>query len=249
MRILWLTNQKQMRMCIRAATKGLEMKSMSKKIRALRVSLGGIAQWELGKKIDVPQATVSKWEADKQQPDAANSKKLADLAGQTLEEWLGMPSLEISTGGRRLAVIGAVEAGTWIEETEWSEEDRYELGVPLPARWAGVPVHGLEVRGDSMNLLYPNESIVWVVPLSYSPGSPKDGDIVVAVHRGQDGTYERTLKEFRRGPDGQKWLWPKSTSPEHQAPVSFSGKKTDEVVVVGCVISAYVSAPNFTPRA
>lgn len=225
--------------------KGRKMANMSKKIKTLRTSLG-LTQPEFGARVrpedPVPQSTVSKWELGKQSPDIENARAIANLAGMSVEEWSELPNSAVTPAtGRRLPVIGAVQAGEWLEATEWDEDDRYEVAAPLPAAWANVPMHALEVRGESFNRVYPNGSIVYVAPLEYVPGAPKSGDVVVAVRRDNDGTHEVTLKEFVVE-GGQKWLWPRSYSPEFQAPLGFVGgtKKTAEVRIAGVVITGMV---------
>jgi SOS-response transcriptional repressor LexA len=247
MRIVLLTLYKNMRMCMlrHPSSEGRKMTNMSKKIKALRISLG-LTQPEFGKKLHpedpVPQSTVSKWEKNKQNPDVENSRLIAALAGMTFEEWTELPNSAVTPAmGRRIPVIGAVQAGEWLEAVEWAEDDRYEVSAPLPAAWANVPMHALEVRGDSFNKVYPNGSIVYVAPIEYVPGAPKSGDVVVAVRRDEDGAHEITLKEYVVE-GGQKWLLPRSHSLEFQTPLSFVGgnKKTAEVRIAGVVITGMV---------
>lgn len=59
------------------------------RIRALRDKLG-ITQPELARRVGADPSLVSKWEAGKQAPNARRMARLADLAGTTISEFMGM---------------------------------------------------------------------------------------------------------------------------------------------------------------
>jgi hypothetical protein len=56
---------------------------------------------------------------------------------------------------------------------------------------------------------------------------------------------EATLKEYVVDEKGVAWLWPRSTHPEHQQPISYAGDGVEEVVVVGIVVGAYIMEDIF----
>lgn len=225
------------------------MKPMARKILILRNSLG-LIQRELGERLGVPQGTVSNWENGKQQPSSEHVVALAELAGVSVQDFLGMPtSGSLPASGRIVSVIGAVRAGAWVDQVEWPEGDRYSTMVTLADEFMTLPMHCLEVEGDSMNRYYPDGSRIFAVPLEAMPGGVKSGMIVVVVRKGMDGTYERTLKEFVVDSDGKKWLWPRSTSPEHQAPISYiKGGRTESVTIAAVVVYGMVRAPGMPSR-
>lgn len=69
------------------------MGSIAEKIKELRTRLG-MSQADLAKRIgDVDQTTVSKWERGRSDPNVDRTAKLAELAGQTLDEWIGLKSV------------------------------------------------------------------------------------------------------------------------------------------------------------
>lgn len=213
------------------------MPDYGKKIKALRLSLGD-TQEKFGKRIGVGQGRVGSWEKYGQRPSMEHAAKIGALMGQTAEQFLELEaSIAEPARGARVPVVGQIAAGDWLESPEWAKDDWQYLDVRLPAKYENVPVHGLFVRGDSFNMVYPDGSYVFVVPLKHSAGSPKHGDVVVAVRRDEDGTFETTLKEVVIN-GNHKWLWPRSTSPEHQMPLRFTGgsKRTAEVTIEGVVI-------------
>lgn len=124
----------------------------------------------------------------------------------------------------QVAVRGEVQAGVWREAVEWSEEDRFFVTVPTDARYPGMPRFGLLVRGNSMNKLYPEGTIVMVIRLNDLAREPKPGERVVVLRRDQTtGEFEATLKEYDIDAQGRRLLWPRSYDPEFQVPIILAG--------------------------
>lgn len=221
------------------------MKSIAKKIIDLRLALG-LKQAELGAKIGVPQSTVSKWERELQRPDFENITKLAALADMSPEQFVGIGA---PTGnpinGRRIKVMGELAAGSFREAIEYAEDEQYDVSVMLPDDMAGLPLQGFVIKGPSMDKYYPDGSIVYVAPIHSLPSAPQSGDRVMVMRRDKHGMTEATVKEYEVDSDGKKWLWPRSSHPEHQAPVNYMGKKrgdVEEVAITGVVMAALVFA-------
>lgn len=223
------------------ALEGIEMRSLAKKIKDLRISKG-MRQHELAKKIGASQGSVSKWERGKDSPDRENLMRLAALEGVSVNEFMGLTDSR-QIGGRRVHVVGELAAGAWLEAVAWPEQDQYEVSVALPEDLSGTPLEGYVVRGNSMNKLYPDGSIVYVTPLRSARGGASSGDIVMVMRTDSSGMVEGTVKEYVVDENGKKWLWPKSSAPEHQAPLSLDAEKqgsTLDVIITGVVVAALV---------
>lgn len=229
------------------------MKKIGWKIKNLRVELG-LTQAELGRDVakvvgkeePFPQATVAKWENDKQYPRTEALDGLAKIAGVTKLQFAGIEGLPISElPGRAVDVVTRVQAGAWRPAAEWDESDRYPVPAILPKAWDNIPIHAAEVEGGSMNTYYPDGSIVFVAPLDYVPGGLKNGQHVIVVKQ-EHGEYEVTLKEYVVDESGNKWLWPRSTLPEHQAPLQFNRKS--QLEIRGVVVGAMITAPGVGAR-
>jgi hypothetical protein len=135
-------------------------------------------------------------------------------------------------------VKGVVEAGAFREVVEWDQSSWYAIDIPVPARFRKM-AEALEVRGPSMNLDYPDGSIVtWVETLNSRPPAHLDHVIVYAYRR--DGTIEATVKELRVI-DGKRWLWPRSDHPAHQAPIEVDapGEEIESIEIKGLVLGGY----------
>lgn len=135
-------------------------------------------------------------------------------------------------------VIGVVEAGTFREAVEWDTSLWYSVDVPVEERFQRK-AKALEVRGPSMNLEYPERSLVlWVSMLDFR--APRHEDHVIVYRHMRDGKIEATVKELRVT-DGKRWLWPRSSDPQHQTPVEIEdpGEDVESIEIVGIVIGGY----------
>ena len=75
---------------------------------------------------------------------------------------------------------------------------------------------GVEVRGDSMDLDYPEGSILVCLPLHEFPRALRSGDHVI-VERHENSTVETTVKEIQKGPDLELYLVPRSKNPRYNS--------------------------------
>lgn len=138
----------------------------------------------------------------------------------------------------QIIVRGAVQAGHWVEASEWHHDDRYSVPVPDDPRFPGVERFGLEVRGPSMNRVYPEGTILVCVHRNDWASPPKVGQRVIVERRKPDGLVEATVKELRED-GGKLWLWPNSTHPEHQAPILLDDGQADSIEIMAVVTGSY----------
>ena len=91
-----------------------------------------------------------------------------------------------------------------------------------------------------MDLEYkPGSVVIWVDFLDFRPPRHED-HVIVYSHRG-DGSIEATVKELRVDEDGKRWLWPRSSRPEHQLPIDLDNPpdEIESVEIKGIVIGDY----------
>lgn len=221
--------------------------NLADKIRRLRESLG-LTQAEFARLLKIEdQSTISKWERGKQEPNSERNARLAELAGVSVGEWLGIKPerpREV-TPVKRLPlrtyrVIGEVRAGDWKEAIEWPHDDQWEVTVSVHPELPELPMKGFLVRGNSMNQYYPDGSLVFVASTISNGLRPRHGNKVLVSRRNADGLYEATIKEYVVKEDGTVWLWPRSYDPEHQAPIPFVSSDTEEVTVTGVVMASFI---------
>lgn len=136
-------------------------------------------------------------------------------------------------------VSGSVEAGAFHEAVEWDRSRWFSVDVPVPERFRRR-AKALEVRGNSMDLEYkPGAIVVWVDFLDFRPPRHED-HVIVYAHR-KDGAVEATVKELRIDENGRRWLWPRSTRPEHQQPIDVdtAGEDMVSIEIKGIVVGDY----------
>lgn len=136
-------------------------------------------------------------------------------------------------------VKGHVEAGEFREAIEWDRSEWYSVDVPLGDRFRGK-AKALEVRGGSMNQLFPEGSVViWVECLDFRAAKPND--IVVVYSYKSDDTIEATVKRLVES-RGELWLQPESLDPDYSAVrVSAPGEDISHVEIRGIVIGSYTN--------
>ncbi len=214
------------------------MEDIAKKVKELREQLG-LNQVEFAARLDEDQSKISKWERGKQRPNAESAAKLAALAGQSMAEWWGVTPIRANDiSAPTVRVVGELQAGAWREAVEWPHDDQWEMPVPRDPSKPMRPLQGFVVRGNSVNKLYPDGSLVFVASTIGNGIAPKSGDMVLVQRQNRNGLIEATLKEFVVGDDGIKWLWPRSTDPEHQTPIQYASTDAEEVVITGVVDTA-----------
>ncbi len=137
-----------------------------------------------------------------------------------------------------IMVTGHIEAGEFQDAVEWDQSRWYAVDVPIPARFR-KKAKALQVRGPSMNMEYPDGSIVvWVDQLDFRAAQNEDHVIVYSYSK--DDTIEATVKELRIT-DGRQWLWPRSHDPEHQQPVEITNpaEHVTRIEIQGIVLGGY----------
>lgn len=119
-----------------------------------------------------------------------------------------------------IQVVGEVAAGVFKDALELPHDERYAVHVPTSSAYAHLPLQGLLVRGPSMDLLYPERTVLVVVPVVHLGEGfmPRNGQRVIVQRTNAIGEHEATVKEIIFDAAGTPWLWPRSTHPEFQQP-------------------------------
>jgi transcriptional regulator with XRE-family HTH domain len=216
-------------------------RAVGDKIKQLRLSLG-LNQAQFAKRMEVTQATVSRWERGAM-PEPQKLSHLAELTGETIQAFIGGSVQKPATSGslNRFWVRGTVQAGVWALAYEWPQDDwiPYAGGSHIEAP-EGTRF-GLRAEGASMNLVYPPGTILDCVNLEAWNKELENGRRVIVERHKADGTVEATVKEYYRDDTGREWLIPRSTDPAFQAPISASdpGDGIEEIRIVAIVVGSY----------
>lgn len=143
----------------------------------------------------------------------------------------------IDSERRHIIVIGAVQAGEWREALEWPLSDQYSVNI-YDDRYPHLI--GLEVRGDSMNKIYPANVILICRPFDPTAELPPIGKRVVVQRQDKQGMIEATVKEFIVDDYGQGSLVPASTNPDHK-PIPFKpgDDGNNDIEITAIVVGSY----------
>lgn len=121
---------------------------------------------------------------------------------------------------REVFVRSDVQAGNWREAVEWEPDDWYAVTALNDARFGPFEWFGLEVRGPSMNRLYPEGTILICVCYADLGRGPEAGEKVICLQRSRKtGAFEATVKEYQIDAEGRHVLWPRSDHPDFQQPI------------------------------
>lgn len=136
----------------------------------------------------------------------------------------------------QIEVLGSVQAGIFTEALEWDAAKRYHIQIPIDDGYPKeTPRYALEVKGESMNRVFPHGSLVSVIDFEVLERPPETGDYVVVMRRDTYGPgFEATIKALQIRDDGSVCLWPQSTDPGFQQPFVLPAPDYDVPACAGC---------------
>lgn len=200
----------------------------------------GLSQEAIAERANVSVSQISRWEAGRSNIPSEKLPILAEAYECRIADIFEEDDSPFEALGPTLYVKGVAQAGAWAEvwqdpPSEWKTfPGRADVTVPLRDRF------GIRVKGDSMNDVYPDGTIVECV--AFLGGIEIENGRRVVVQRRRNGTeFEVTIKEYYRDADGIEWLVPRSSNPAFQAPIRADQQEPgiDEVQVIGIVVGSY----------
>lgn len=203
---------------------------MENRLRAARKARR-LTQAQLALRADTTLQQISRLERGERRMTIDWVQRLARALGCPVAEILG-PTLEVSALDS-VTVKGAVEAGRWREAADWPDADRYPAPVPEDPRHAGVARFGLEVRGTSLDKIYPEGSKLVCIAVADLDSPPQPKKLVICQRRDSQGRVEVTARRLLRDDNGRAWLWLDSTDPEHQQPIPAEDAEITALVTGG----------------
>lgn len=222
------------------------------RLREARKNAGYKSAADAARAMGVPEQTYYSHENGGSGLRPAVATKYAKKFRVSLE-WLLTGRGEMSTANgaipydvelEGLPLLGNIQAGAWVEAAEASEGAGVEMvQVVRDPRFPHARQYALRVVGDSMDLEYPDGSVVTCVSFGDSGLALAEGMIVhVERHRAGGQLVEITLKQVQRR-NGQIILAPRSSNPKHQALTLDSKDGDNEVVCRGVVLGGWSPRP------
>lgn len=138
-----------------------------------------------------------------------------------------------------LVVKGDIQAGAWLDISMIDDDPEHKETIPVApdSRFPHAKQYGLRVKGDSMDLEYPDGTFVSVVDYADS-GIPIRAGLTVHVERRSGYLVEATLKVIETAEDGEMLLSPRSSNPIHKS-LRLEGDEATEIVICGVVTGSY----------
>lgn len=153
-------------------------------IKALRKK-HGLNQSQLAQRLNVTQATVSRWESGDILPDIEMVKSMAQMFNTSTDALLEN-SNQVSSRGVKIPVLGRVQAGIPIEAIE----DILDYEEIEPELAETGEFFALQIKGDSME---PKFSEGDVVIVRRQPDI-ESGEIAVVLVNGDCATVKKIIK-------------------------------------------------------
>jgi SOS-response transcriptional repressor LexA len=135
-----------------------------------------------------------------------------------------------------LHVRGQVQAGAFVTALEWDKTDWVRMS--LPEDTYGTGSFGLKVKGDSMDLKFPDGSILVCKSFNDEEDELPIDKHVIALNPA-NGEFEATCKKLVRDKYGSVLLVPESSNPEYK-PIPLADLGQDSVTIQAVVIGAII---------
>ena len=135
----------------------------------------------------------------------------------------GAPDEEIT-----IHVQGAVQAGEWSAAEKLPPDEWYAKTIKRDPRFPNSTYEGYEVRGPSMNEIYPEGSVI--VAVSIFEGEEieiQSGEKVIVRRVDDHGLIEHTVKEYRVLEDGRRILQARSSDPTYAGAIELKPDSED----------------------
>ena len=230
------------------------------RLKAARIAAGFSSARQAAEAMGVSADTYTQHENGTRGFPANRAQKYATFFRTTPERLLygrgdSIPTTELSPSRNDaltrpalafLRVRHTAQAGMWFEADVVSQvEDETEYPVVSHPQLKGVEQWLERVVGDSMNLFFPEGSIVHVASTIAMHHEPlQDQHVIVERIRAGGHLRERSIKQVNLIPGGIE-LWPRSTNPKWSEPLKVTeDTDTPEAVtvqIVGLVIGRYQS--------
>lgn len=190
----------------------------------------GISREALAEAIDAHPVTVSKL--------ASGKMRLTDVWVEKLATALAVAPGELfsALGPRLVTVKGHVQAGHWAESNEWPPDDWYNVPIPDDEEWRGERLYAAEARGPSMDLVFPEGTVIVFTAWVQSEQDILPGKRYIVEVERTDGLREATVKTLWQDENGKFWLLPESTDPRFKEAIALDGNEGDTIMLKGRVV-------------
>lgn len=181
---------------------------------------------------------------------AETYRKLAKvIPGATVASLQGLEHTQPALG-RTIQVKSEARAGVMRASFDLPLSDQVETPVPIDAEMRASGAYGVLVRRPGAELLYPEGTILVVMPVTAYQGTISNGRKLI-LQRINAGTVEVTVRELQVV-DGSAWLRLRSTDPRYDSSVEMPWpadgarmwrRGEDRFSLAGIVVGSYTPDP------
>lgn len=158
---------------------------------------------------------------------------LASLLGLTNSDTATKHPVSYSVG---IPILGRVAVGVWLEQSFVDADDAEKVTYDrLPGDASPESLFAVTPEGDSMNLAFPDKSILICRHLYNGHGQVKAGDYVIVERHAHD-LRELTCKRLEIAENGDYLLCSESSNPKYSDPIVVPRSLDDEHVDNGVSI-------------
>ena len=191
---------------------------------------------ELARRIGSDPNTVSRLETGKRRMSVEWLSTLSDALGLRASELL-----ETARPEEHVVVRAAACANSWLEDCWYGADKRYAVQVPADPRYPGVERFALDVLCPSMNLRYPEGSLLMCAPLHAVEDGVEIGKrYLIETRRTRDGVEESelTVKTLIMDSDNRLCFVSESSDPDFQLSVPVFGASESKIQPIALVIGS-----------
>lgn len=197
-----------------------------------QVATKQIKQWFVAEKLGVAPPRITEVIKGKRKIQPKEMPILANLLGLTNTDTATKP-ISYSVG---IPILGRVAVGIWLEQSFVDPNDAEKVTYDrLPGDASPESLFAVTPEGDSMNLAFPDKSILICRHLYNGNGQVKAGDYVIVERHAHD-LRELTCKRLEIADNGDYLLCSESSNPKHSEPIVVPRSIDDEHIDNGVSI-------------
>lgn len=191
----------------------------------------GLSRYSLADKIGVTEGTIRKGiQSNFVNTSADTVYKIADALGISMERLLKKAPAGASEQMVLLPILYQTGGGAFVELDRYTQAEPPSEPAMLIPNVAPDDQWYERLIGNSVNKIIPDGSLMHVVSIRAARYS--HGDVVIAERTRDDRSlFERSAKVVKFTSQGLE-LWPASTDPQWQAPITLNDNPEDETVIV-----------------
>lgn len=156
-----------------------------------------------------------------------NINKLAGPLGANPSELISVAATQ-----HRIRLIGEIRAGHWQPANEADDFHGEYFDLPLPEIYQTLRPYALKVIGPSMNLVYPEGTILICCHLAELHEEPLQGKRYIIQDIDPHNGIETTVKELVIDESGRPWAWPRSSNPMFQEPIALDRARNGHEIII-----------------